>query len=419
MTGPVKLDASAASMVAAGDHVRDAFSRLGPIVDFSSVLAADDPSDPAKRLAAEQIAHLVEGWRYCAAAFHAVLVNAKDNAQHFSYYAELRAAMSLFSGSGIRVNQSDGYCLDAHMHQHPLKKEQTHKLVWDFWPLWTKRADAMALLKQKITLLPGVAIEDFEASLIGLGINQSLQGWGYDLLTLENDHTARNIASYEAFWANRPLARMTPSELSLLSDLWKLLLPEEGTRWRFDVELICFLVRRALPILKQSRNDHELEGDVDIGNLTPILTREDSDLQQVVSAVAARTGADTNHLMRVLTSGSIVNPFTCAEEKSFAASNMLCRAVFLLRLATLSVSDRLPQSDVGVKTWIANWLEHAGLRDKDSEVEFADLAEDWRLALEEFSPQEPMPLTLWDDQNARLSTLLSRPDACVAWGVLP
>ncbi len=123
--------------------------------------------------------------------------------------------------------------------------------------------------------------------------------------------------------------------------------------------------------------------------------------------------------MRVLTSGSIVNPFTCAEEKSFAASNMLCRAVFLLRLATLSVSDRLPQSDVGVKTWIANWLEHAGLRDKDSEVEFADLAEDWRLALEEFSPQEPMPLTLWDDQNARLSTLLSRPDACVAWGVLP
>jgi hypothetical protein len=419
MTAPETLDAPHACQLASGDPVRDAFSRLGPIVDFSSVLAADDPPDPAKRLAAEQIAHLVEGWRYCAAAFHATLVNATDNAQHFAYYAELRAAMSLFSGSGLRVKQHGGYCLGTDMSQHPLKGATTHKLVWDFWPLWAKRPDAMALLKRRITLLSGVAIDDFEASLIGLGVSQSLQGWGYDLLQLDDDHAARNSASYDAFWATRPLARMTPGELNLLSDLWKLLLPEDGARWRFDIELICFLVRRALPILKQSRNDHEPEGDLEIGDLIPILTREDPHLQQVVSAVAARTGADTNHLMRVLTSGSIVNPFTCAEEKSSAVANMLCRAVFLLRLATLSVSDRLPQSGGGVKTWIANWLEHAGLRDADSEVEFADLAEDWHLALEEFSPQEPIPLTLWNEQNARLSTLLSRPDACIAWGVLP
>mgnify|MGYP006904092584 CR=1 FL=1 len=105
MTSPKELDVTHACQVASGDPVRDAFSRLGPVVDFSSVLAADDPRDLAKCLAAEQIAHLVEGWRYCAAAFHASLVNATDNAQHFAYYAELRAAMPLFSGSGIRVNR--------------------------------------------------------------------------------------------------------------------------------------------------------------------------------------------------------------------------------------------------------------------------------------------------------------------------
>lgn len=418
MISPGVLDASHACQVASGGPVRDAFSRLGPIVDFSSVLAVPGSADPANRLAAEQIAHLVEGWRYCAAAFHAALVNATDNAQHFAYYAELRAAMSLFSGSGIRVHWSDPWCIDTRMHQHALKKKPTHQLVWALWPMWARRADAVALLKRQITLLPGVAIEDIEAGLNGLGISQSLQGWGYDLLSLENDRDTRNVASYDAFWATRPLARMAPGDLDLLSDLWKLLLPVEGARWRFDIELICFLVRRALPVLKTIRNDYGPEGDMTIGDATPTLIYEDADLQRVVGAVAARTGADTNRLMRVLAGGSIVNPFTHAEEKASTVGNMLCRAVFLLRLATLSVTSSLPQSGGAAKTWIANWLEHAGLRDASSDIESADLAEDWRLALEGFSPQGSIPLTLWDESNARLSSLLSRPDACVAWAVL-
>lgn len=413
-----QLDAQGACQVASGEPVRDAFSRLGPIVDFSSVLAADDPNDLAKCLAAEQIAHLVEGWRYCAAAFHATLVNATDNAQHFAYYAELRAALSLFAGSGIRIKWHDGYCLDEQGTRHPLEKKNTHELVWNLWPLWAKRNDAIALLKQQITLGPGVAIGDFEVSLIGLGLNQSLEGWGYDLLPVEQDRYARNAASYEAFWAARPLTRMAQGEINLLSDLWTLLLPEDGARWRFDIELICYLVRRALSTLKQSRSDHDPEDGEVAGNPAPMLTHEDADLQQIVSAVSARTGADADHLMRVLTNGSIVNPFTRAEEKSSEVANMLCRAVFLLRLATLSVNERLPRPGSAAKSWITNWLEYAGLKDTELEVDFADLAEDWRLALEDFSLQGPLPLTLWNEQNAHRSTLLSRPDACLAWGVL-
>ncbi|HMM45795.1 MAG TPA: hypothetical protein PKE41_09200 [Candidatus Macondimonas sp.] len=418
MTSPKELDVTHACQVASGDPVRDAFSRLGPVVDFSSVLAADDPRDLAKCLAAEQIAHLVEGWRYCAAAFHASLVNATDNAQHFAYYAELRAAMSLFSGSGIRVNRHNPFFLDARRQQHSLKKQPTHTIVWAFWPLWAQRADALDLLKRKITLVPGVTIDDVETSLIGLGASQCLQGWGYDLLQLENDHNARNIASYEAFWATRPLTHMEQGELNLLSDLWTLLLPEDGARLRFDIELICYLVRRALSTLKLSRSNHDPEDGETAGSPTEMLTHEDADLQQIVSAVAAQTGANEGHLMRVLTSGSIVTPFTRAEEKSSEVANMLCRAVFLLRLATLSVNERLPQPGSAAKSWIANWLEYAGLGDKESDVEFADFSEDWRLALEDFSPQAPLPLTLWNEQNARRSTLLSRPDACLAWGVL-
>lgn len=413
-----QLDAVDACQVASGDLVRNAFSRLGPIVNFSSVLAVDDPPDLAKLLAAEQIAHLVEGWRYCAAAFHATLVNATDNAQHFAYYAELRAALSLFAGSGIRIKLGDGYCLDANGERHPLRKTNTHELVWNLWPAWAKREDAITLVKQQITLVPGVAIGDFEASLISLGLNQSLEGWGYDLLPVEQDRYSRNAASYDAFWAARPLSRMAQDDLNFLSDLWTLLLPENGARWRFDIELICYLVRRALPTLKQSRSVHDPEDGEVAGNLTPMLTHGDTDLQQIVGAVAARTGADAEHLMRVLTNGSIVNPFTRAEEKSSEFSNMLCRAVFLLRLATLSVNERLPRPDSAVESWIANWMDYAGLGDRESKVDFADLPEDWRLALEEFSPQEPLPLTLWNEQNAHRSTLLSRPDVCLAWGVL-
>ena len=49
---------------------------------------------------------------------------------------------------------------------------------------------------------------------------------------------------------------------------------------------------------------------------------------------------------------------------------------------------------------------------------FADLADDWRLALDDIVPKEPLPQTLWSEGNAHRSARLCRPEVCLAWGVL-
>lgn len=401
--------------IASGQAVRTAFERLGPIRRFGDLLAADDSSDLARTLAAEQIAHLVEGWRYCASAFHACLVHANANAQHFAYYAELRAALSLFSGSGIRVKQGDGFCLDEHGSRCDIPKEKTHDLVWALWPEWVKRDDATRLLR-RVTLLPGVSIADIEESLSVLGVDRSLDGWGYDLVQVgKNDGLARNIASYEGFWANRPLARMSTDDFELLRELWELLLPDND-RWRFDIELIRFLVRRALLTLKSVRSGEEAEDGAEDGFAD--LAADDKDLKGIVEEVARRCGADTQTLREMLAAVPIDRPFRLAEEGNTAFANMLCRAVFLLRLATLSVRESVQATGNAAQAWLAHWLEHAGLWCLETEVDFADLADDWRLALDDIVPEEPLPQTLWSEGNAHRSARLCRPEICLAWGVL-
>ncbi|MEW5891767.1 MAG: hypothetical protein AB1697_01280 [Pseudomonadota bacterium] len=392
-----------------------AFERLGPIRQFGDLLAVDDSEDPARTLAAEQIAHLVEGWRYCASAFHACLVHASDNAQHFAYYAELRAALSLFSGSGIRIKQGDGFCLDERGSRCEIQKGKTHDLVWAFWPEWVKRDDAAALLRQ-ITLLPGVSLADFEESLSVLGIDRSLYGWGYDLVQVgKDDSLARNVASYDAFWVSRPLAHMTEADFELLRELWELLLPDND-RWRFDIELIRFLVRRALLTLKRVRSKEETEDWAEDGFTD--LVADDDDLNGVVHEVTSRCGADAETLRKTLTARPLDRPFRLAEEGNTGLANMLCRAVFLLRLATLSVRESMQETHGPAQIWLAHWLEHAGLRSLEAEVELVDLSDDYRLALDEIEIRSPLPQSLWKESNAHRAARLSRPEICLAWGVL-
>lgn len=101
------------------------------------------------RLAAEQIFHMIEGWRYAASATAAYLSNSKHNSVHFSYYAELRAALSLLSWSGIRVRQGDHYYLDGQNTKIAIGSCRTHTAVWAFWQHWTNRADANSLFRNK------------------------------------------------------------------------------------------------------------------------------------------------------------------------------------------------------------------------------------------------------------------------------
>ncbi len=98
---------------ASGNGTLQGLNSLGPITQFSDIILAKGPRTPQNILAAEQIIHLVE----LAVAANAVSAFLHHSRGHGFTPCILcgtsQAALSLFAWSGIRVNQSGYYYLDA------------------------------------------------------------------------------------------------------------------------------------------------------------------------------------------------------------------------------------------------------------------------------------------------------------------
>ncbi|ELO0951733.1 hypothetical protein [Pseudomonas aeruginosa] len=395
-----------------GAPVVQGFERLGPINKFEDLLCPQANKDPATRLAAEQIFHMIEGWRYVSAATTAYLSHSKHTALHFAYYAELRAAISLLSWSGIRVRQKDHYYLDATGSKKIVTNSPTHKAVWGLWQHWVKRPDAEKLFREQIRLTPGVCLADVLKALQYVKPSQTLQSWGIDLAKIQDDHTARNNSSYEAFWIDAPLSRMTEEDLKLILTLWKLLLPQDSGL-RFDSTLISFFVKEALPAM-QAQTAQAQEG----GAAGPS-TLADS-IEKIAATIAQNTGADLSAISRRLDLSLYeTTPFSLASSIDTKPENVLCRAFFLLRLSMLATKLNLSLTRNNAATeWLANWFEHAGLWSRASLIEPHDSTLDYELALEEFEVTNELPLDIWSPTNAMRTAKLTRPDACLIWNIL-
>lgn len=211
-------------MKADGSGTVNGLRALGPITQFSDLLLPATAATPQTTLAAEQLIHLVEGWRYAAAATNAILCHANGPATHLAYYAELRAAMSLFAWSGIRIKQNAHYYLDGNGKKQAVTLQRTHETVWGLWKYWVQRGDVKALFNDHLKLHPAVSLGSVISSVQYVNASATLQSWGLDLWDASHDRRARNDVSYEAVWTGLPLTRMALPEADLIVDLWNLFL---------------------------------------------------------------------------------------------------------------------------------------------------------------------------------------------------
>lgn len=387
---------------ASGHSVMAAFARLGPINDMTDVLYNAASNDAASLLASEQLMHLLDGWKYASAAFSAYLANSRSAATHFAYYAELRAAMSLFAGSGIRINQDDSYYLDSTGNRNAIIGDtRTHSITWAVWQEWIKRQDAIELLTHHVRLISGVSLKDFAGS--GNLMSFALQHWGYDLLSLANDRGARNKASYIPTISS-PLHQMLDLEANLIKRIWSLLLPtEHGVG--FDTALINFL------ITKTARAYHQADPNKSI----------DEHVALIIDGASTQTGVDARLIRSLLVdSQPDIELFEKAANQSNDVGNVLCRALFLLRMASLSVENAMSANgpDPAAK-WLRNWLSSGGLYE-EQEIDPRDLSEDYRVAQGEyFIGTSSLPHCLWSPSEPNLpsSARLVRPDAFMAWAI--
>ncbi|WP_157661083.1 hypothetical protein [Burkholderia ubonensis] len=375
--------------------------QLGPASNPQNLLiTATLSNNPQCLLAAEQIIHLVDGWRYAAAATSAFLAHSNAAATHFAYYAEMRAAISLFAWSGIRAKWHGYFYLDKDGNKKLTNKNpQTHTGVWELWNEWIKRPDVEALLSNSIHLHPIATLRHVVRAINFTIPKKALQQWGADLVKITDDHTARNTASYEAIWASAELTRMETKEAELVRDLWKLFLPDGGALG-FDAALCNHFVSMLAPADPAEKSEF---------------------ISKVAKHISDNCGAPKDEIMRRLTPDAYISkPFEYASAEKTEAENVLCRAFLLLRIAMLALKRSLSAPGVSpvARKWLESWLEHAGLWSRSFEIDPIDIEVDYRDAVTDFSFQPPLPNSIWDGENSSRLAKLSRPDACIAWSLV-
>ncbi|MEE4374650.1 hypothetical protein V2J67_20015 [Pseudomonas alliivorans] len=389
---------------ASGIAVQKAFNQLGPVNKFEDLLYPGVVPG-AKELAAEQVFHMVEGWRYASAAVGAFLNNSHQTSLHFAYYAELRAALSLLSWSGIRVKQDAHYYVNHLGVRQIVKSSPTHKAVWGLWQHWTARPDAKSLFEDQIKLTTEVPLSEVLKGLQYVKPTKTIQGWGVDLAKVSDDHTARNISSYDAYWMKAPLTKTDRADLDLVLMLWKLLLPEEAGL-TFDSALISYFVSEALPGM--------------LGTDSVTDAEKIAALEIMAEEISTNTGLDADRIARRLSSTQYDKlPFELASSSRAAPRNVLCRCFFLLRLSMLATKTSMDlATNKSATLWLKHWFEHAGLWSASSDVEPYDISEDYSTAVN-FLQTSGAPISeLWGAPNIVSSIKLTRPEACMVWNVI-
>lgn len=408
-----------------GVHVKNAYSTLGPIANFSDVLipAAMAPPVASNELAAEQTVHLCDGWRYATSAISAFLRNAHGEAVHYAYYAELRAAMSLYAGTGIRIRQGQNYYVDSAGTKHPIipvagtdehVQLRTHTIAWKLWERWVKRNDVCDLVQNGLRVSPAVSLKTIIPGLALFSTEDMVLKWGSDLLAdPKGDKDERNIASYLPNHATKPLSRMSADDVEFILALCNLLLPaSSGLRnsLNFDTVLIQWLVQAAIES-KVPDTDPDWAAKVETERV------------RMIDELSASTGEGKDLLSELLiepdeTQASI---FTHAASSATEPRNVISRAIFLLRLAALSVEKNLATSPASpVAGWLLNWLDHIGIRSGTSDIDPNDLSADLQMAIDSHQSAtfEKLPYELWEGPHAENTYIISRADRSVAWSVL-
>ncbi len=367
------------------------------------LLSTTEPTTTPAALAVEALVHLTEGWRCLSAALSSTLSNAPAQATHFAYYAELRAAKSLLSSHGMRVsNQSNSYLElhGGHKSSPSWERMPTHTAVWKLWKDWAKSPAAEGLLLNQLKILPSVTIGDLKASVGRVAANPTLTRWALDL-SMGDEHKARNQASYETPMARERLRPMQGSDFEFVRDLWVLAEPT-GFGLRFEQELVKYLVDAEL-------RDEEVAADD---------TERSAWQQRLIDDLEQSTGTPRMTLESFFSQGtSSPQVFQLAFNDDLNPPNMIARAFFLLRLATLMPNDALATyPTTHAKDWLKDWLEHAGLYNPTDGVRPEDKWIDFEHLSQLPVPPAPLPAQLISIPSSSMDThLLSRADALLAW----
>lgn len=312
--------------------------------------------------------------------------------------------MSLFASSGIRIQKPSHEYLTSvgRSTNPPWDLRPTHDAVWELWSKWCGTKNAEELFADKLRIHPSVPLRVISKCLTSLVASKSLKDWGFDLVQLGDDHTARNNASYKPTWSTEPRTRMTAQDAEYLKYVWQLLQPT-SVGLQFELSYVHYLI------------DLELENFT-----TDAAFNSAAWYQRLANTIAAETGASEYDLFSILQDRSSSTAlFKAAGNQKTDWQNVMSRALFLLRLASKGAEVGFSyNAHSSGKNWFRHWLQHAGLLSSTGGVSPADLWEDFCDLPTASMPGSDLPDAFRTNYDlSAMAMRLGRPDASLAWSL--
>lgn len=304
-------------------------------------------------------AHTFDGWRFLSQAALALVNASRSKALHLSYYAELRAVLSILSGSGIGVLKNKHYAL-SNTGAISWFRGSTHTKAWEALKAWSNiPSNGMrvidALGTNSILGIPWIEVCR-ATSLPQEVAGRWLQDWAIDLLRLSKDQDLRNEASYRPDLTDKSFDPLVLKELQLIRTANGAFNPDAlNSGDLVDVALVNDLCENVADNRYASNSGSQMFvfwQEV----LQWLVTHGKKSHEEALAIIRLLRNARTTPAGHLLQE---------ADRENTSVSGVFCRALFLLRLASAMLRRQKREMERrahgGVLKWPFSLLSQFGL----------------------------------------------------------
>ena len=228
-----------------------------PYRRFTDLISEFTPQQIKEVLAATGPNHCLDGWTFFSRSLSALLSGDTHTARHLSYYAQLRAALSILNLNGVGIFNGINFAVDSTGNLHHIGSGNpddrwpgTHQAAWDALRGW---ADNIGTAREFLTAIKfrNVSLQDcledvWPSATGGPLVSRIIEDWGVDLRRSAEEHESRNISSYCAHAFNEAESQLS-TRLSLVESIWRSLEPDGGGGFP---SLDRHLLRKFLELMK-------------------------------------------------------------------------------------------------------------------------------------------------------------------------
>lgn len=319
-------------------------------------------NDLQEYIVASAFLHFIDGWEYLSKSVVCLINGDIYTSIHLSYYAELRASMSFMATEGIGVFRDKHIWFDAN-NDYKVIPLATHTVVRELLDGWSLEPSKSERLLQIIrinthTLKDWLIAAGFQAGspVLSLLAETWLKNWSIDLKMINDDHLARNNASYRPHNVISTNSNFTWIEcIKQLLNIWEVLEPSGSTGFEW---LDYYLLRRSLRFAYLRGQGGKFK---------------DQNFIRYVDNAFNQLGVQSQVLREYILSNTHKPHFIFVAAKKDSLKNgdlyplgVVARAILMLRLASGAVNDLLNFGGINnqdLKLWRDVFGEASGLWD--------------------------------------------------------